>query len=161
MHRQEASAVRFCFSCHSPFAAIAFYRLRRSPLFNDVKFNLMPLRPENIFTGHRDKTTGSLFKLTYIFRCGTAGRGGWPFMRRKKANKYSGKMTPAFPAQGDHHLMGALADYQGQFAGGLDLAVLTTITSTSLTPLSSNTSRLPLEVQRTIVLTPLANVIPH
>ena len=82
-------------------------------------------------------------------------------MRRKKANKYSGKMTPAIPAQGDHHPMGALADYQGQFAGGLDLAVLTTITSTSLTPLSSNTSRLPLEVQRTIVLTPLANVIPH
>lgn len=63
----EASAVRFYFSFRSPFAAIAFYRLRRSPLFKDVTFELIPLWPENIFGGHMDNPTDSLFKLAYIF----------------------------------------------------------------------------------------------
>jgi 2-hydroxychromene-2-carboxylate isomerase len=63
----EASVVRFYFSFRSPFAAIAFYRLRRSPLFKDVKFELIPLWPENIFGGHMDNPTDSLFKVAYIF----------------------------------------------------------------------------------------------
>ena len=63
----ETPAVRFYFSFRSPFAAIAFYRLRRSPLFKDVKFELIPLWPENIFGGHMDNPTDSLFKMAYIF----------------------------------------------------------------------------------------------
>ena len=67
MHMTETPAVRFYFSFRSPFAAIAFYRLRRSPLFKDVKFELIPLWPENIFGGHMDNPTDSLFKMAYIF----------------------------------------------------------------------------------------------
>ncbi len=63
----EASAARFYFSFRSPFAAIAFYRLRRSPLFKDVKFELIPLWPENIFGGHMENPADSLFKVAYIF----------------------------------------------------------------------------------------------
>ena len=61
------STIRFYFSFRSPFAAIAFYRLRRSPLFKDVEFELIPLWPENIFGGHMDNPTDSLFKMAYIF----------------------------------------------------------------------------------------------
>lgn len=67
MALSDPSAVRFYFSFRSPFAAIAFYRLRRSPLFKDVEFELIPLWPENIFGGHMDNPTDSLFKMAYIF----------------------------------------------------------------------------------------------
>jgi len=58
---------RFYFSFRSPFAGIAFYRLRRFPQFNDFDIELIPLWPENIFGGHMDNPTDNLFKMVYIF----------------------------------------------------------------------------------------------
>ncbi len=58
---------RFYFSFRSPFAGIAFYRLRRSPLFKDCHIELVPVWPENIFGGHMDNPTDNLFKAAYIF----------------------------------------------------------------------------------------------
>jgi 2-hydroxychromene-2-carboxylate isomerase len=58
---------RFYFSFRSPFAGIAFYRLRRSPLFKDCEIKLIPLWPQNIFGGHMDNPTDNLFKIAYIF----------------------------------------------------------------------------------------------
>lgn len=57
----------FYFSFRSPFAAIAFYRLRRAPQFRDVDIDLVPLWPELIFGGHMDNPTDNLFKMAYIF----------------------------------------------------------------------------------------------
>ncbi len=59
--------VRFYFSFRSPFAAIAFYRLRRAPQFNGVEFELIPTWPDIIFGGHMDNPTDNLFKMAYIF----------------------------------------------------------------------------------------------
>jgi len=58
---------RFYFSFRSPFAGIAFYRLRRFPQFNDFDIELIPLWPDNIFGGHLDNPTDNLFKMAYIF----------------------------------------------------------------------------------------------
>jgi hypothetical protein len=59
--------IRFYFSFRSPFAAIAFYRLRRAPQFNGVEFELIPTWPDIIFGGHMDNPTDNLFKMAYIF----------------------------------------------------------------------------------------------
>lgn len=59
--------IRFYFSFRSPFAGIAFYRLRRFPQFNDYEIELIPLWPENVFGGHMDNPTDNLFKMAYMF----------------------------------------------------------------------------------------------
>ncbi len=60
-------AIRCYFSFRSPFAAIAFYRLRRAPQFRDVIIELMPVWPAVIFGGHMDNPTDNYFKMVYIF----------------------------------------------------------------------------------------------
>ncbi len=62
-----AGKFRFYFSFRSPFAGIAFYRLRRSALFKDFAIEMIPVWPENIFGGHMDNPTDNLFKLAYVF----------------------------------------------------------------------------------------------
>jgi 2-hydroxychromene-2-carboxylate isomerase len=62
-----AHKFRFYFSFRSPFAGIAFYRLRRSALFKDFAIEVIPVWPENIFGGHMDNPTDNLFKLAYVF----------------------------------------------------------------------------------------------
>jgi 2-hydroxychromene-2-carboxylate isomerase len=62
-----AEKVRFYFSFRSPFAGIALYRLRHSPLFSEIELEPIPLWPEVIFGGHMDNPTDNLFKLSYVF----------------------------------------------------------------------------------------------
>jgi 2-hydroxychromene-2-carboxylate isomerase len=62
-----ASKFRFYFSFRSPFAAIAYYRLRRSALFNEFDIEMIPVWPEIVFGGHMDNPTDNLFKLAYVF----------------------------------------------------------------------------------------------
>ena len=62
-----AQKFRFYFSFRSPFAGIAFYRLRRSALFNEFDIELIPVWPDIIFGGHMDNPTDNLFKMAYIF----------------------------------------------------------------------------------------------
>jgi 2-hydroxychromene-2-carboxylate isomerase len=64
---QPDGSFRFYFSFRSPFAAIAFYRLRRSIQFSRCDIELIPVWPENIFGGHMDNPTDNLFKIAYIF----------------------------------------------------------------------------------------------
>jgi 2-hydroxychromene-2-carboxylate isomerase len=59
--------IRFYFSFRSPFAAIAFYRLRRAPQLGDIPIELMPVWPAIIFGGHMDNPTDNYFKMAYIF----------------------------------------------------------------------------------------------
>lgn len=59
--------IRFYFSFRSPFAAIAFYRLRRAAAFNDIEIDPVPVWPDIIFGGHMDNPTDNIFKLAYIF----------------------------------------------------------------------------------------------
>ena len=60
--------IRFFFSFRSPFACIAFHRLRRAPQFKNVDIELCPLWPKVIFGGHMDDPTASIFKMAYIFQ---------------------------------------------------------------------------------------------
>jgi 2-hydroxychromene-2-carboxylate isomerase len=61
------SKFRFYFSFRSPFAAIAYYRLRRSALFNAFDIEMIPVWPEIIFGGHMDNPSDNLFKVAYVF----------------------------------------------------------------------------------------------
>jgi len=63
--------VRFYFSFRSPFAGIAFYRLRRCALFNDFDIELIPVWPDIIFGGHMDNPSDNVFKLSYVFEDAT------------------------------------------------------------------------------------------
>ena len=64
--------LKFYFTFRSPFACIAYYRLRRAPQFNDVDIQLIPLWPKVTFGGHMDDPAASIFKMAYIFQ--DAGR---------------------------------------------------------------------------------------
>ncbi|MEQ8859873.1 MAG: DsbA family protein [Pseudomonadales bacterium] len=82
----DAPRIRFYFSFRSPFAAIAFHRLRRAPQFNDLTIELMPVWPKIIFGGHMDNPTDNYFKLAYIFgdaarQAELAGMSAAPFQR--------------------------------------------------------------------------------
>lgn len=85
-----APGIRFYFSFRSPFAAIAFYRLRRAPQFNAFEFELLPVWPDNIFGGHMDNPTDNIFKMAYIFddaarQADLAGIDPQPFQALAKA----------------------------------------------------------------------------
>jgi 2-hydroxychromene-2-carboxylate isomerase len=63
----SAANVRFYFSFRSPFAAVAFHRLRRAVQFREVEIELVPVWPEIIFGGHMDNPSDNVFKMAYIF----------------------------------------------------------------------------------------------
>jgi 2-hydroxychromene-2-carboxylate isomerase len=62
-----APAVRFYFSFRSPFAAIAWHRLRRAPQLEGVPIEPLPVWPAIIFGGHMDNPTDNYFKMAYMF----------------------------------------------------------------------------------------------
>ena len=64
----KKGTIRFYFTFRSPFACIAYYRLRRAPQFKDVNIELIPLWPKVTFGGHMDDPTASIFKMAYIFQ---------------------------------------------------------------------------------------------